>query len=135
PIGNLMNVSKVVLDIDAGAAGSPDAPHEIDNLAHLRDAECGGRLIEDDQVCVVVHCPTDRDALPLAAGEVGTGRVDGDAEPAKANDFLQNLIRDLLFALNVDEAKEVGNLPASEKIPPERLFLGDRLVLVDSLGR
>src|SRR4029434_9505138 len=45
PIGNLMNVSEVVLDIDAGAAGSPDAPHEIDNLAHLRDAECGGRLI------------------------------------------------------------------------------------------
>ena len=40
-----------------------------------------------------------------------------------------------LLAANVDEAEAVGNLPPDEEIPPQRLLLGERLVLVDRLDR
>ena len=37
--------------------------------------------------------------------------------------------------LDVDEAEAVGDLPADEEVAPERLLLGERLVLVDGLDR
>ena len=42
---------------------------------------------------------------------------------------------DLLLALDVDEAEAVGDLPADEEVAPQRLLLGERLVLVDGLDR
>ena len=36
---------------------------------------------------------------------------------------------------DVDEAEAVGDLPADEEVAPERLLLGERLVLVDGLDR
>ena len=42
---------------------------------------------------------------------------------------------DLLLALDVDEAEAVGDLAADEEVAPQRLFLGERLVLVDGLDR
>ena len=44
-------------------------------------------------------------------------------------------VGDLLLRLDVDEAEAVGDLPPDEEIPPQRLLLGERLVLVDGLDR
>ena len=49
--------------------------------------------------------------------------------------LLQDLVGDLLLALDVDEAEAVGDLAADEEVAPERLLLGERLVLVDGLDR
>ena len=62
-------------------------------------------------------------------------RIDGDADAAEADGVLQDLVGDLLLALDVDEAEAVGDLPADEEVAPERLLLGKRLVLVDGLDR
>ena len=99
------------------------------------DGERRRRLVEHDQVGVVVHCAADRDALPLAAGKLRHGRIDRDAGAAKADRLQQDLAGDLLLALDVDEAEAVGDLPADEEVPPERLFVGERAVLVDGLDR
>ena len=69
-----MDMREIVLDIDAGAAGALDAADEIEDLAHFGDAERRGRLVEHDEVGVVVHRPADRDALAFAAREVGDRR-------------------------------------------------------------
>ena len=63
------------------------------------------------------------------------GGIDRDAGATEAYGVLQDLIRDLLFAANVDEAEAVGNLPPDEKVPPKGLLLGKRLVLVDGFDR
>ena len=44
-IGDLVHVGKVVLDIDAGAAGRLDPPHEIEDLPRFGDGERDGGLI------------------------------------------------------------------------------------------
>ena len=62
-------------------------------------------------------------------------RIDGDADAAKADRLLQDLVGDLLLRLDVDEAEAVGDLAADEEVAPERLLLGERLVLVDGLDR
>ena len=62
-------------------------------------------------------------------------RIDGDAGAPEADGFEEDLLRHLLLALDVDEAEAVGDLPADEEIAPERLLLGQRLVLVDRLDR
>ena len=108
-------------------------PDEVDDLAHFGDAQRRGRLVEDDEVGVEVHRAADGDALALAAGEIADGRIDGDADAAKADDVDQDLVGELLLALDVDEAEAVGDLPADEEVAPQRLFLGQRLVLVDRL--
>ena len=64
-----------------------------------------------------------------------TVEFDGDADAAEADHVEQDLLGDLLLALDVDEAEAVGDLPADEKIAPQRLLLGERLVLVDGLDR
>ena len=86
PIGDLVHVCEVVLDIDAGAPRRFDLAHEIDNFPDLRDAEGGGRLVKHDEVGIEMHGPADRDALTLAARQVRHGRVDGDAISAKSDD-------------------------------------------------
>ena len=134
-VGDLMDMGEIVLDVDAGAAGLFDAPHEVDDLAHLGDAQRGGRFVEDDEVGVEMHRAPDGDALALAARQIGDGRIDGDADAAKADDVDQDLLRDLLLALDVDEAEAVGDLPADEEVAPQRLLLGERLVLIDGLDR
>ena len=130
-----MHMREIVFDIDAGAAGLFDPPDEVDDLAHFGDAERRRRLVEHDKVGVVVHRPADRDALALAARQIGDRRIDGDADAPEADRFEQDLLRHLLLALDVDEAEAVGDLPADEEIAPQRLLLGQRLVLVDRLDR
>ena len=74
-IGDLMHVGKIVLDVNRSPAGILDPPDEIENLADLLDRQRDGRLVEDDEVGVVVHGAADGDALALAAGEVGNGGI------------------------------------------------------------
>ena len=83
----------------------------------------GGRFVEHDQIGVVMHRTADRDALALAAGKLGDGGVDGDPNTAKAYRLQKNLLGDSLLLLDVDEAEAVGDLPADEKVPPERLLI------------
>ena len=135
PVGDLVDMGEIVLDVDAGAAGRLDAPDEVDDLAHLGDAQRRGRLVEHDEIGVEMHRAADRDALALAAGEIADGRIDRDAGAAKADDVDQDLVGELFLALDVDEAETVGDLPPDEEVAPQRLLLGERLVLVDGLDR
>ena len=64
-----------------------------------------------------------------------TVEFDGDADAAEADHVDEDLLGDFLLALDVDEAEAVGDLPADEEIAPQRLLLGERLVLVDGLDR
>ena len=48
---------------------------------------------------------------------------------------MQDLPGDLFLALDVDEAEAVRDLPADEEIAPQRLFLRQRLVLINGLDR
>ena len=66
---------------------------EVEDLSHLLHGERRGRLVEHDEVGVVVHGAADRDALPLAAGELRDGRIDGDAGAAEADRLQQDLAR------------------------------------------
>ena len=105
PVGHAVHVGEVVVDVDAGAARRLDPPHEVEHLAHLRDRQRHRRLVEHDEVGLVVHGPADGDALPLAAREVGDGGIDGDAGAAEADRLLQDLVGDRLLAADVDEAR------------------------------
>ncbi len=66
---------------------------------------------------------------------LATVEIDADPGAPEADRFEQDLLRHLLLALDVDEAEAVDDLPADEEIAPERLFLGQRLVLIDRLDR
>ncbi len=91
PVRHLVHMRQIVFDIDAGAPGLFDLAHEVDHFSHLRDAERGGRLVEHDEVGVVVHRPADRDALALAARELADRRIDRDADAAEADHVDQDL--------------------------------------------
>ena len=105
PVGELVDVGEVVLDVDAGAAGLLDPAHEVEDLLDLLERQRHGRLVEDDQVGVEIHRAADRDALALAAGEVAHGRIGVDAGAAKADLLAQQAVGDRLLALDVDEAE------------------------------
>ena len=64
-----------------------------------------------------------------------TVEIHGDAGAAEADCLKQDLLSELLLALDVDEAETVGDLPTDKEIAPQRLLLGERLVLVDRLDR
>ena len=134
-VGDLVDVGEIVFDVDARAPRRLDAPDEVDDLAHLGHAERGGRFVEDDQIGVEMHGAADRNALALAARQIADGRIHRDAVAAKADDVHQDLVGQLLLALDVDEAETVGDLPADEEVSPQRLLLGERLVLIDRLDR
>src|SRR5579872_1832424 len=107
-----MHMREIVLDIDAGPPRVLDPAHEFDHFSHLSDAERRRRLVEHDEVGVVVHGSADGDALTLAARQISDRRIDGDAGAPETDRIEQDLPGDLLLALDVDEAESVRNLPA-----------------------
>ena len=133
PVGELVHVRKIVLDVDAGASRVFDAAHEVEHLLYLLERKGHGRLVQDDQIGVEVHRAANRDALALAAGQIAHGRIGVDAGAAKADLLEQQPVRDLLLALDVDEAEAVGDLAADEQVTPQGLFVGKRLLLVHRL--
>src|ERR1700722_2875705 len=134
-IGNLVDMGEVVLDVDAGAARRLDHANEVQHLAHSRNPKARRRLVKHDEVGLVVHRPADRDALAFAAGQIRYGRIDRDAGAPEAKGFFQDLMGDLLFLADVDEAEAVGDLAPDEEIAPQRLLVGQRTILIDRLDR
>src|SRR5829696_8905908 len=117
-VGDLVDMGEVVLNVHAGPAGHLDVADEVQDLADLLDREGDGRFVEHDEVGIEMHGPADRDALPLAARELLHCGVDAEADAAKADRLHQDLGRDLLFLLHVDEAEPVGDLTSHEEVAP-----------------
>ena len=65
------DVVHVVADEDHCKAAVGEPADQPEHLLGLRDAERGGRLVEDDELGVPEHRSGDRDGLALAAGEAG----------------------------------------------------------------
>src|SRR4051812_10125912 len=128
-------MGEVVLDVDAGPTPQLDLADEVQDLPDLLDRQRRGRLVEHDQVGVEVHRAADGDALPLPARQLAHHRFGRDADATEADGLGQDVARDLLLGLDVDETQAVGDLPADEEVAPERLLLTQRLVLVDRLDR
>ena len=76
-VGDGEDVVEIVGDHDDGEPMVGQAPHKLENLLRLRDAERRGRLVEDDELRVPHDRFRDRDRLALAAGERGDGLADG----------------------------------------------------------
>src|SRR3954453_17462274 len=71
PVGDLEDVDHVVGDEDDGVAGVGQPADEVEHLAGLRDAQGGGRLVEDDELGLPENGLGDGDGLALAAGQAG----------------------------------------------------------------
>jgi hypothetical protein len=67
--GHLEDVREVVADDDHGDALLGQALDQVEHLLGLRDAEGGGRLVEDDDARLLQDRRGDRDGLALSARE------------------------------------------------------------------
>src|SRR5262249_2738809 len=121
PVGDLVDVREIVLDVQAGSPVVLDATHEPEHFAHLLDGNRDGGLIEYNQVSVEMHSAADRDALALATGQQLDSRVDSDPGATKADRFHEDLLRNRFLAPDIDEAEPVGDLAPDEKVAPQRL--------------
>src|ERR1041384_1681082 len=83
PVGDLVHVSQVVLDVDTRASTALHALDEGEHLAHLVHREGRRWLVEDDEIGLEVHRACDGDPLTLAAREIADGRVRRDPLAAK----------------------------------------------------
>ena len=70
-VGHLEDVGHVVADEDDAEALLGEAPHQVEHLAGLRDAQRRGRLVEHHDLGVPEHGLGDRDGLALTTGERG----------------------------------------------------------------
>ncbi len=70
-VGDGLHVGHVVADQDDAVPALAQPLDEVEHLGGLRDAERGGRLVEDDDARLADERPGDRDGLALAAGERG----------------------------------------------------------------
>ena len=99
-------------------------------------AERRRRLVEDDQVGVVVHGPADRDALALAAGELRDGRIDGDADAAEADRLRAGCPAAIAFSFLMSmKPKRLVIWRPTKKLRQSGCFSASELVLVDRLDR
>ena len=99
-VGDVEDVVDVVADEQDRAAARPHLAHEVENLGGLGQRERRRRLVEDDQVGLLVDGAGDRHALALAARELADDRVRrehlrGEAdlahEPVRLGDLLADL--------------------------------------------
>ena len=74
-VGDVEDMVDVVADEQDRAAARPHLPHEVEDLGGLGQRERRGRLVEDDEVGLLVDGAGDRHALALAAGELADDRV------------------------------------------------------------
>src|ERR1041384_2648291 len=111
PVGDLVHVSQVVLDVDTRASTALHSLDEGEHLAHLVHREGRRRLVEDDEIGLEVHRAGDGDPLTLAAREIADGRVRRDPLAAKPDGVTQQVVGDLLLFLDVDETEAPDDLP------------------------
>jgi Ni/Co efflux regulator RcnB len=78
---------QVVRDDRDGELALGQPLDEVQDLARLRHAQRGGRLVEDDDAGVPHHRFRHGDRLPLATREAGDGLADGlqggDVQPVE----------------------------------------------------
>ena len=74
-VGDVEDVVDVVADEEDRAAARPHLAHEVEDLGGLGQRQRRRRLVEHDQVGLLVDGAGDGDALALAAGELADDRV------------------------------------------------------------
>src|SRR5471032_802281 len=67
PVDDLEDVVDVMGDENAGMAGIAGVAHEAQHALRFGDAKVVGRLVQNDEVAVEMHCPRDRHRLAVAA--------------------------------------------------------------------
>ena len=108
-----------------------EAVDELEHLLGLRDAERGGRLVEDHEARVPHHRAGDGDRLPLAAGERGHRLAD------RANrghrEALHRLGRLGLHDRLLEPLEHVVGLAAEIHVLDDVEVVAERKILVDDL--
>ena len=129
-VGDLEDVGHVVADEDDAEALLGEAPHQVEHLAGLRDAEGRGRLVEHHDLGVPEHGLGDRHGLALTAGERG------DRHPHRRHradrQRRQGAPRRLLH-VGLVEQPGVAPLAAEEHVLDDVQVVAEREVLVDDL--
>ncbi len=128
------DVVDVVRDEDAGVTRVARVAHEAQHALRLRDAQVVGRLVEDDEIAVEMHCSRDGNSLALAAGQCvdgGRGRDHlGDA------DLFEERLRDrghCLLVHPVQESRTSDELATKEQVARDRELRHQGRILVDGL--
>ena len=103
-VGDVVDVMDVVADEQDRAAAGAHRADEAEDLLGLGQRQRGGRLVEDDQVGLVVDGAGDGDALALAAGELADDRVGREDLRGEADLAHQPLGLRVLLA-GVEEAR------------------------------
>ena len=133
PLADLVDVEEVVVDEDARLAGVLDPAHEVERLPRLRHRQAHGRLVEDDQLGLEVERAGDRDALALAARHRADEGVGRDRLRGEAQELQHQLLGLGAHPLQVEQPEAGRPLATHEDVPPQRLLVGERTLLVDGL--
>ena len=119
-------------DEEDRAAAGPHLAHEMEDLRRLGQRQRRRRLVEDDQIGLLVDGAGDRDALALAAGQLADDRVRREHLRGEADLAHQPLgLAD--FLVDLEEAEAAGELAAHEDVADDRLLDRERPVLEHGL--
>ena len=91
-IGKFENVRHVMANQENWKSSIPDRPDQIQDFPGLADAECGCRLIHDDQAPRKNRRTRHGDSLTLAAGEVFHSAVNGRKAKLELRHFFLGLV-------------------------------------------
>ena len=131
PVRDGEDVVQVVRDQDDGEPLVREALDELEHLLGLRDAERGGRLVEDHEPGVPHHRAGDGDRLALAAGE-GRDRL-ADRADRRHREALHRLGRLRLHHRLLQPLEDVVRLAAEVHVLDDVEVVAEREVLVDDL--
>ena len=131
PVGDLEDVVQVVRDQDDGEPLLGQALDELEHLLRLRDAERGGRLVEDHEPRVPHHRAGDGDGLPLAARQ-GRDRLPDRAD-RRHGEALHRLRGLGLHHRLLEPVQPVAGLAAEVHVLDDVEVVAEREVLVDDL--
>ena len=130
-VGHLEDVVQVVRDEHDREALLAQAPHEVEHLPRLRDAQRRRRLVEDHELRVPHDGLGHRDRLALPTGQAGHRLAHGaDRGDRKGR---QGLLRAALHAHLVETPQGAELLAAEEHVLHDVEVVGQREVLVDDL--
>src|SRR5208337_1009682 len=122
PVRDLVDVSDVVRDIDAGLPRFFDLVDEVQHLANFLQRKRDRRFVENDEVRLEMHRPPYRHALALASGQLVGLRIDAYSLAPEPDGIDHDVAGDLLFLPDFQEAERVSDLPADKEIPPHDLL-------------
>ena len=131
PVGDLEDVVQVVRDQDDGEPLLGQPLDELEHLLRLRDAERGGRLVEDHEPRVPHHRAGDGDGLSLAARK-GRDRLPDRAD-RRHGEALHRLRGLGLHHRLLEPVQPVAGLAAEVHVLDDVEVVAEREVLVDDL--